>query len=284
MDLSAAIKSLGELAATHELYALGFTQARLRRASRDGEIVRVRKGWFGRPALPLALMQAARVGGRLASVSAARWYGLWVPSDDGTLHVQVPPNACQLRTREDYRHRLSESEGLPVTVHWEAPRTTASRVIVSVAEAVEQIIGTKDDEFGFVVCESAIEQRALTHKQLEAMSDRLPVRIRYLPAITALSGSGTESIFSFRMRQLGIRFRQQVQLGPDRVDFLIGERLVVEIDSSLHDPVRDRRRDARLSILGYRVLRFDYHQVINDWAMVEAVVLAAISRGDHLAA
>jgi very-short-patch-repair endonuclease len=35
---------------------------------------------------------------------------------------------------------------------------------------------------------------------------------------------------------------------------------------------------------GYRVLRFHYDQVVNHWNEVLGSVLAALSRGDHLAA
>ena len=104
-----------------------------------------------------------------------------------------------------------------------------------------------------------------------------------LANVAGASESGTESIFRWGMLAAGIRFRQQVRLGPDRVDFLIGERLVIEIDSRAHhDPTKDCERDARLGILGYRVLRFMYSQVTGDWATVLAAVLAAIARGDHL--
>jgi very-short-patch-repair endonuclease len=73
--------------------------------------------------------------------------------------------------------------------------------------------------------------------------------------------------------------------GGDRVDFVIGRRLIVETDGETYhsDPIRfeaDRRRDARLSVLGYRVLRFSYNQVRTRLTEVEAAILAAIARGD----
>lgn len=75
--------------------------------------------------------------------------------------------------------------------------------------------------------------------------------------------------------------------GVGRVDFVIGAFLVVEVDGAEYhtDPERfeaDRHRDAMLSIRGYRVLRFSYRQVIHAWHEVEAAVLAAVVRGDHL--
>ena len=84
------------------------------------------------------------------------------------------------------------------------------------------------------------------------------------------------------MRRLGIRVRQQVQIGPDRVDVVIGDRLVIELDSrEFHEREKDYARDARLGARGYRVLRFTYHQVMNDWPSVERAVLAARARSDH---
>jgi very-short-patch-repair endonuclease len=104
-----------------------------------------------------------------------------------------------------------------------------------------------------------------------------------LDQASGLSGSGVETLFVSRIRRLGVRVRQQVQIGPDRVDAVIGDRLVVELDGAkFHDPHADYARDARLVIAGRHVLRFDYWQVLYDWHTVEKVVLASIIRGDHL--
>lgn len=100
--------------------------------------------------------------------------------------------------------------------------------------------------------------------------------------------SGTETVFherSRRIRRLHDVRRQVTIAGVGRVDFLIGDRLVIEIDGFAYhsDPEQfeqDRRRDAALSALGYRVLRFSYHQVMSRWPEVEGAVWAAIARGD----
>lgn len=284
-SLEADILGLGGLAATHELYARGYGKNLLRAAVRAGGIIRVRKGWYCRSDLAVELQQAARVGGRLACVSAARFYGLWVPGHPGALHVQVPPDACQLRSRSDYRRRLSKLAGQHAVVHW-STAVAASRLLVPVPSCIEQVARTHPAEFGFVVAESALHERQLSAAQWQSILAGLPRRLRRkLAAVGRLSESGTESMFSFRMRGVGVCFRQQVTIGRDRVDFLIGDRLVVEIDSTgYHDPVADRKRDARLSIRGYRVLRFHYDQIVNHWDEVLGSVLAALSRGDHLVA
>lgn len=86
--------------------------------------------------------------------------------------------------------------------------------------------------------------------------------------------------------RLRLRFQQQVHVvGVGRVDFLIGDCLVIEVDSKEHhsDAYRDRRRDAELSARGFRVLRFMYSQILFEWPSVESAILAAVGRGDHRA-
>ena len=279
------ISSLGQLAATHELHARGHSQTRLRLAVSHGEILRIRKGWYSLPDLAEPLQRAARVGGRLSCVTAAIELGLWVPSGPELLHVSVRRSACQLRTSDNYRLRLAERRDHGVVIHWHDDRLAGSRAMVDATTAIEVLCRCQSAEFAFVVCESARNSRMLTALAWESVLRDLPVaKGRALARAGSLSQSGTESMFAYRMTRLGVHFRQQVQLGVDRVDFLIGERLVIEIDSlKHHDPTQDCIRDARLSILGYRVLRFMYSQVTGQWGTVRDSVFAAMSRGDHRA-
>ena len=83
--------------------------------------------------------------------------------------------------------------------------------------------------------------------------------------------------------------RQQVVLDGHRVDGLIGERLVLQIDGfNYHSTPEQRRKDIagdrRLALRGYTVLRYDYTQILFTWPVVEAEILAAMARGLHLAA
>jgi len=85
----------------------------------------------------------------------------------------------------------------------------------------------------------------------------------------------------------GIPHSQQVRFaGVGRVDFVIGDGLVIEADSvEFHtDPAsfeNDRRRDALLTAQGFRVLRFSYRQIRERPAEVWAAIEAALMRGDH---
>ncbi len=137
--------------------------------------------------------------------------------------------------------------------------------------------------------DSALRLGLLSLHEWLALIEDLPRRLRRLLAqVDARSGSITESLVRFRLAQLGVEVRSQVRFtGVGLVDFVIGTRLVLEIDGFAYhsDPEqfeRDRRRDARLSARGYRVLRFSYRQVTSRWSEVKAAVFGAIARGDHL--
>ncbi|WP_270366002.1 DUF559 domain-containing protein [Microbacterium algeriense] len=71
--------------------------------------------------------------------------------------------------------------------------------------------------------------------------------------------------------------------GVGRVDFVLGDRLILEADGDENhgSPTRrhiDRIRDAAASRLGYETLRFDYAQIVHDWPTVQAAVLGALHR------
>ncbi|MET0589922.1 MAG: DUF559 domain-containing protein, partial [Naasia sp.] len=207
---------------------------------------------------------------------------LWVPDGDPRLHVAVEPDACQLREPGSYRRRLSDPS---VEVHWTGRDETSSRVVVPPATALRQIAACQPPDVLHVVAESALNRGRVSSAQWEAIESTLPLLVRRrLGPVTGLSGSGIESMFVARVRALGIEIRQQVKLpGVGYVDVVIGDRLIVELDGERfhRDAARDRHRDAVSSALGYRVLRFLANQVVHDWPIVEAAVIAALLRGDH---
>lgn len=84
-----------------------------------------------------------------------------------------------------------------------------------------------------------------------------------------------------RLAAVGIRGAHQVEFpGIGRVDLVIDDRVVVEWDGGHHRTAEqqseDCRRDAYLATLGYRVLRFSYHLVMNEWFVVVAAIRAAL--------
>jgi very-short-patch-repair endonuclease len=283
-SIRSSVRTLGGVAATHELLLRGHTADSLFLARKRGEIQRVRKGWYALPESELALLRAWRVGGKLACVSAAVHLGLWVP-DAAQLHVCVPRRASRLRDRDDHRKRLAEHPDDALVVHWSRAEPTGDRCSVGLGECIDQLFRCQAAAFAFVVFESALNLGRFAPIEHLDLLDRLPRRVRRLAGrATAHSDSGTESLLKLELLRLGIPFIQQALIdGVGAVDFLIGERLVIEVDSRAHhsDPYRDRRRDAELGIRGYRVLRFMYSQIVYEWPVVEAAILAAMLRADH---
>src|SRR5690349_4927921 len=113
--LEAAGRALSGLGATSELYILGFGPRVLAGAVSGGELRRARQGWYSHPGLHPELFQAARVGGLATCLSAARYWGLWIPTDDARPHVAVHRGACQLRDPNDHRRRLEAGRQV---IHW----------------------------------------------------------------------------------------------------------------------------------------------------------------------
>ena len=100
------------------------------------------------------------------------------------------------------------------------------------------------------------------------------------------SQSGIETKVRLLLRARRIRFRTQAHVeGVGSVDFLVGDRLVIETDGrAFHTgPAfeEDRRRDFELVMRGYLVLRLSYRQVIDDWDRTRAGILALVARGEH---
>jgi very-short-patch-repair endonuclease len=228
--------------------------------------------------IPEPLLQAVRVGGRATCVSALALQGFWTfPAEE--LHVAVSRNACRLRTPSDARRRLESG----VRVHWHD--AGGGGLMLEPIPALEDLIACQPPEIVTIVAGSVLNlQPGLLREWRRLLSNAPPNE--WLGRIDGVCESGTESLFWFRMRGYLLPIRRQVLIARMRVDFLIGERLVVEVDGAAYhvDPDRfeaDRRRDAQLSRLGYRVLRFSYRQVVHHWAEVEAAVLAAVIRGDH---
>ena len=163
------------------------------------------------------------------------------------------------------------------------------RLLLDVRSCLVQMAMCQSPERVVAAVDSALRLKKMTRNEWLRSTAAMPRQLRLLLArVDPASESITESLFRFRMERIGIRMRSQVAIaGVGTVDFVVGARLVIEIDgyayhSDPDDFERDRRRDARLSARGYRVLRFSYKQVTSHWSEVKAAVLASVARGDHL--
>lgn len=287
--MASEISRRGGLAATHELLTCGYTSRQLSAAVAGGRLIRVRQGWYTAPGTAEIHQQAVRVGGRLTCVSAARMLGLMV-REPAELHIAVVPTSSRLRDTANKSARLVRGRPPGVIVHWTDRPAGLQRLQRLPLDAMLDMAVCQSPEVTIAAVDSAIRLGSVALLEWLECTNTLPPRLAVLlAAVDGRSESITESIARVRLRGLGLEPRLQVQItGVGRVDMLVGTRLVLELDgwkyhSDLAAFESDRSRDAKLSVRGFRVLRFSYHQIMNNWSEVKAAVLAAVARGDHLA-
>ncbi|HMH58079.1 MAG TPA: type IV toxin-antitoxin system AbiEi family antitoxin domain-containing protein, partial [Galbitalea sp.] len=224
------IRRLGGIASARELASAGFTPGILRSAVSSHLITRIRKGWYAEPSMDANVLRAWRVGGRLACVSAASHYGLWMPAEVENLHVSVPVSASRLRVPTSHTLRLAQTPDSQTRIHWDGPSRYGDRVAVPVDVAVIQAFGCAGETVGFVLMESALHLGLLNPRRRASILAALPRQASRLAAnSSALSESGIESLMKLLLLRLGIPFRQQVVIeSVGRVDYDSSSRWMAE--------------------------------------------------------
>ncbi len=267
-----AVRRGGGVARIRPLVDAGHTRYTVRAAIDAGALMRVRRDWVAVPGADPVRVAAARAGAVISCISQAKRLGLWVLAED-RLHVAVAP------------HRAVKADG--ATVHWAIPAVPRHPdVLVDPIENVLALVAScQPFESALAVWESALRGGAVTRATLERMN--LGSRAaRVLAAASPWSDSGLESFVVPRLRWLRLSIIPQVWIAGHRVDFLIGERLVLQIDGGHHvgtQRAADIAHDAQLMLLGYHVIRVDYRQVVERWHMVQDVIMRAVAQGLHLA-
>jgi very-short-patch-repair endonuclease len=238
-----------------------------------GLLVRPRRGWVATPDADPYLVAAARAGVVLTCVTRARRLGLWVLAEDGP-HVGAPPSASRLM----FHNRNT-------TVHWSRPvqPRPADGLEDGILNTLLMVERCQPYEAALAVWESALNLQLVERAEL-ARLPLTPSARRMLDAATPFADSGLETIFRTRLRWLRHPIRSQIWIHGHRVDFLIGERLVVQIDGGHHVGAQrsaDVAHDAALMLLGFHVIRVTYTQVIERWPEVQDLITRAVAQGLH---
>lgn len=263
---------LGGIARGTLLQDFGCSRDELSAAARAGSIRRVRTGVYALPGTDPQIIAAAAHGGALTCAAALRAHGIWVlPEPDATVHVwmggagrQHPHASCACVTH-------STSGRAPLGL---AP----------VADALIHLYRCHDQEAFFAAYESAWNKRMLPAAARAQIRRTLPRSAEWMLDIARPDAqSGLESLLRLRLHLLGIRLDCQVPIaGVGVVDFVIGSRLVLEVDGEGNHGGDKRHRDlmryAAASAAGYETLRFDYDMVVRRWPVVAAAILAALGR------
>jgi very-short-patch-repair endonuclease len=286
------VTSLDRLLAAHDgvvtraqLEGAGFTAYRRQRALADGQLIRIRNGWFAAVGAPEQIVRAVRVGGRLTCASALAHRGLWT-MPDSRLHIALASNACRLRSPDD-RHEPLDPADPSLALHWRHYAHTSHAAVDSVESAASHLLRCAAQDSAIVTIDSALNSGQLSLAGLNRVLARLPGRYgRVAELVDARAESGLETLARLRLRRRGIRVTTQVQIaGVGRVDVLIGDRLILELDGRGHHLgeqfERDRGRDLRATAGGYLPLRVSYRQVLYEWNAIELAIVQLVRRGEH---
>ena len=254
------------------LTRLGVSAHTLRRERERGQISSICRGWVALHDADAMLVAAARRGVVLSCVTLAARRGLWV-LEHSEPHVAARPHSGH----------AAATRGV---VHWNLPIFPRDPELCedSLENALVLMAGCQPHEAALATWESAVKKGLVS---LDALS-RAPLP----PAARALvdearpfADAGTETIFFTRLSWMNVRILPQIWLFGHRVDFLIGERLVVQIDGAHHvgaQRTKDIRHDALLKLHGYHVIRIGYDQLINHWPDVQGMIMDAVAQRLHL--
>jgi very-short-patch-repair endonuclease len=280
--------SHGEAAHAATLRSGGITQKQLERSARLGRLERIRPGWYCNPGDGSDTVQALRVGGRLGCASLLRAHGVWM-MPDSRLHVCVSSPRSELRS-PGYRGRgLAAWQGHPdVVTHWR-PRLLNPHSPTDLLDDAAGCIATcLPRDHAIVAFDSLLNRGLLSADRLSTALAGLPDSHEWMMGLVdAGCGSGLETLTRLGLRAHNVPIRCQVHIpGIGWVDLLVGDRLVVELDSRKHHEnpdayERDRARDLALVELGFIVVRVTHRRIMRDWASVERALMAIVRRREH---
>jgi very-short-patch-repair endonuclease len=285
IDLAVSIvRRFGGAGRTADLRAAGATKRDLSDAVRAGVLARPRQGVYVLPETSAGRMEALGHRGRIACATAARDRGLWTldGGDDEPVHTWVHPD------RHPARHRRLDhgDDERCCILHRDVAVDPPDLVRVGILHCLVQLAQCHGEEAFFAALESALRQRLISARQRARLRAAVPPELVELVDLARMDAdSGLESLVRLRLHRLGIAVACQVNIpGVGRVDFVIGDCLIVEADGGTHggdNRHRDLLRDAIAMGLGFVILRFDSALILHDWETVEAAILAALDRSLH---
>jgi very-short-patch-repair endonuclease len=268
-----AVVAAGGVARSATLIRAGMSKHALSDAVAAGSLIRVRRRWVATVDADPYLLSAAREGVVLSCITQAQRFGLWV-LDDTRPHVAAPPHAGMVTTRTAVVHRHRPL----VARHPDALEDSIENTLALVAacQPFERALAVWDSAFGQARADPLTMSRYdLSGSARDVLASASPYR-----------DSGLETLVSVRLRFLRLPLVSQVWIAGHLVDFLIGDRLVLQIDGGHHIGAQrsaDIQHDAELMLRGYHVIRVSYAQVIHHWQEVLDLILRAVGQGLHRA-
>lgn len=232
----------------------GWDDWTIRKRVADGDLTRLRRGWFATTYADERVARAVRSGGALSCASALQVYGYWVPPGYENLHVRSSRNLTR-----GHSCRLPGTQ-LPV-------RVALDPVPVALACA----FNCMPAEHWIAACDSVMNTEKISGERLRAdLGTVTRAMDELLEQTDGRAQSGTESITRIRLRAEKFDVHVQPQIAfVGRSDLRIGS-LILECDSKTHhtslaDYQNDRRRDRKSLRNGWMTMRITYNDVLYGW-------------------
>ena len=300
--LSIRLAAHGGVVAARDLHDAGVSEQTVRTAVRRGELIRVRRGAYVDGRRYREAQPDERYRLRVAAVLRTR------PKDAASHHAalaifELPLVGCdlgRLDTVGEVRATIVR-RGLVVHPGLAGPTTVVDGVpTVPVADAVVQATGTSGLKTGLVAADAALHLGRCTVESLHEAVARVSTPMsstalaKLVDLVEPLAESPGESLTRMVLRTAGLPVRSQVRISDAmvrlaRVDFLVGDKVVVEFDGQVKyagaggdELFREKQREDWLRELGYEVVRVVWSDLA-DPARLVARVRAALARAAHRA-
>jgi hypothetical protein len=277
--------------ARRQLDAAGFAAWTIEHQLETGRLHRVHRGVYALGHMRLtprgrwmAAVLACGDGAVLSHQSAFSLQGLPIPAP---LKIHVTVTGFARRHRGVHVHRVRWLAPADRSIFDGIPVTTVARALLDLAEVLSVA------QLRRALAE-AVRLRRVDVNELWALCARSPGRRGLRPLVALLSEfsppprirSGLERLFKSLWARSGLdQPLFNAVVGGYEVDVLFpDERLIVELDTYTYhgmppDFEADRERDAKLMMLGYRVLRVTDRQLEDDPDRAIATIRDLLGRG-----
>lgn len=275
LDPADFVDDRGGVVRVARLSAAGIGRRAIDAATRSGRLIRVRRGWVATRNADPVLVAAARAGVVITCISQAARLGVWVHDAGETFHVAADPKSAGYKPEA-------------ACVHWFAPVVPRDpdALVDPIANVLAAVAACEPFEQALATWESALNKGLVTLEELAGYAWK-PAARRILAEATPFSDAGLETYLRPRLRWLRLPIRIQTWIAGHRIDALIGDRLVVQVDGAHHVGAQrseDIRHDAELRLMGYHVIRVSYEQMMFGWPAVQDLIMRAVAQGLHRAA
>lgn len=254
------------------LHERGLSNFILRKEIAAGNLVAIGRGWIALPQADPQLMHAAATGLTISCITQAARLGLWVRDATGCAHFAV-------------QRKGAEQKPQTAVLHYAKPLVPRERFTLadSIENALALVAQCEPFEDAVATWDSALNKKLVDRQTLETLK-LPPAARRVLAATDPFADSGLETYFRVRLRWLKVPLRSQVWLAGHRVDFLIGKRLVIQVDGAHHtgqQRTSDIEHDAQLRLRGFTVIRVSYAHIMHSWPDTQELIMHAIAHGLH---